>query len=179
MTLTESHKQFVVHWGELGSKWGINRSVAQIHALLFVANTPLTAEEISNTLSLARSNVSNSLKELQTWNLLTTTHILGDRRDHFATERDVWSMCRRIMAERKKRELEPTIAILEACLSKSEDQSFSSDVASRLDQLLKLLKRMSILHDNLQSFSNETLQALAQMGSGLDALLPRKADAKQ
>src|SRR5258707_383467 len=104
MELTPIAQRFILHWGEMGARWGINRTVAQIHALLFLSPQPLTAEEIADTLSVARSNVSNSLKELQGWGIVRITHVMGDRRDHFESMKDVWEMFRTITDERKKRE---------------------------------------------------------------------------
>ena len=110
--LTPVQQKFVLHWGEMGTRWGINRTVAQIHALLFLSPTPLHAEEIAATLGVARSNVSTSLRELQGWGIVRVTHILGDRRDHFESLRDVWELFRVIVDERKKREADPTLAML-------------------------------------------------------------------
>ena len=110
------HKKFILHWGEMGTRWGISRTVAQIHALLYISPEPLNAEEITTTLSVARSNVSISIKELQSWGLVKTSHVIGDRRDHFETMKDVWEMFRVVMDERKRREVDPTIAMLEECM---------------------------------------------------------------
>src|SRR5213593_3475503 len=110
--LTPVAQKFILHWGEMGTRWGINRTVAQVHALLYVSPKALNAEEIATTLSVARSNVSTSLKELQNWGLVKVVHVLGDRRDHFVTFEDVWQTFQVVMSERKKREVEPTIALL-------------------------------------------------------------------
>ena len=112
MELSPTMQKYVLHWGEMGTRWGVNRTVAQIHALLFLAKQPLTAEDISETLGVARSNVSNSLKELQSWGLVRITHLVGDRRDHFVSLQDVWEIFRVIMEERKRREIDPTLSIL-------------------------------------------------------------------
>src|SRR6476661_1661918 len=100
-TLTPTTTRFILHWGEMGTRWGINRTVAQIHALLFISPKPLTAEQIADTLSVARSNVSTSLKELQSWGIVRVVHAMGDRRDHFESLKDVWEMFRIILDERK------------------------------------------------------------------------------
>ena len=113
MELTETARRFVVHWGEMGTAWGVNRTVAQIHALLFFHGRPLHADDIAQTLVVARSNVSNSLKELLNWNLIRTTHVLGDRRDYFETSLDVWELFRTIVRERKEREFDPTVRVLQ------------------------------------------------------------------
>src|SRR6266550_9393251 len=109
MDLSDIARKFVLHWGEMGTAWGVNRTVSQIHALLFFHGRPLHAEEIADTLGVARSNVSNSLKELQNWNLVRIAHVMGDRRDHFESMKDVWEMFRTILDERKKRECDPTL----------------------------------------------------------------------
>jgi DNA-binding transcriptional regulator GbsR (MarR family) len=105
-------ERFVLHWGEMGTKWGINRTVAQVHALLYLAKEPLNAEDLVDQLGVARSNVSTSLRELQGWGIVRVAHKLGDRRDHFESTGDVWEMFRRIMDERKRREIDPTLAML-------------------------------------------------------------------
>ena len=112
MILNPTTEKFVLHWGEMGTQWGVNRSVAQIHALLFILGKPMNAEEIAETLSLARSNVSNSIKELQSLKLVQVTHQLGDRRDYFTTSDDVWALARTIIEERQRREIEPTLHFL-------------------------------------------------------------------
>ena len=119
-TLSPAVKRFVVHWGEMGTRWGINRTVAQIHALLYISPGPLTAEEIAQTLSVARSNVSTSLRELDRWGIVKVSHVLGDRRDHFESLQDTWEMIRLILEERKRREIDPTLPVLEACLEECE-----------------------------------------------------------
>src|SRR5215468_7827476 len=113
-------QKFVLHWGEMGTRWGINRTVAQIHALLFISKRPLSAEEIADTLSIARSNVSNSLRELQNWGIIRVVHLMGDRRDHFESMKDVFEMFRVISRERKKREIDPTRQMLEDCIAEMD-----------------------------------------------------------
>src|SRR5687767_13386038 len=118
--LSPVQQKFILHWGEMGTRWGINRTVAQIHALLYISPTPLHAEEIANTLKVARSNVSNSLKELQGWGIVKLVHVLGDKRDHFESMKDVWEMFRVVLDERKKREIDPTLAVLRECIAEAE-----------------------------------------------------------
>src|ERR1041384_1344836 len=113
--LTPIQQKFILHWGEMGVRWGINRTMAQIHALLYLSPTPLDAEEITGTLGDARSNVSNSLRELQNWGIVKVVHVMGDRRDHFETMTDVWEMFRQVLDERKKREIDPTVEMLGQC----------------------------------------------------------------
>jgi len=119
MKLTPVQQKFVLHWGEMGTRWGINRTVAQIHALLYISPKPLNAEEIADTLNVARSNVSTSLKELQGWRIVKLMHILGDKRDHFETMKNVWEMFRIVLDERKRREIDPTVALLEECMAEA------------------------------------------------------------
>src|SRR5467141_3382722 len=120
MPLTPVEQRFVLHWGEMGTRWGINRTVAQVHALLFISPKPLPAEEIANTLAVARSNVSTSLRELQGWGIVRVAHVLGDRRDYFESMRDVWEMFRIILEERKRREVDPTLNVLRDCVATVE-----------------------------------------------------------
>src|SRR5438445_2537861 len=108
-TLTPIQQKFILHWGEMGTRWGINRTVAQVHALLYISPKPLNAEEIADTLTVARSNVSNSLKELQAWGIVRIVHVMGDRRDHFESLKDVWELFQIILNERKRREIDRTV----------------------------------------------------------------------
>src|SRR3989449_6652299 len=119
-SLTPVAQKFILHWGEMGTRWGINRTVAQVHALLFVSPKPLYAEEIANTLAVARSNVSTSLRELQGWGIVRVAHVLGDRRDHFESVKDVWEIFRIILEERKRREVDPTLNVLRDCVATVE-----------------------------------------------------------
>src|SRR5689334_1278191 len=139
MQLSPVQQKFILHWGEMGTRWGINRTVAQIHALLFVSPRPLNAEEIAETLNVARSNVSNSLKELQSWRIVKLVHVMGDKRDHFESMKDVWEMFRVVLDERKRREIDPTIAMLEECLN---DQAKATDPfpEERLRELHRFFK---------------------------------------
>src|SRR6266566_3783347 len=114
--LTPVQEKFILHWGEMGTRWGINRTVAQIHALLYLSADPLHAEEIARLLSVARSNVSSSLRELQGWGIVRIAHVLGDRRDHFESLKDVWEIFRIVAEERKRREIDPTLRVLRECV---------------------------------------------------------------
>src|SRR5207244_337670 len=134
--LSPVQQKFILHWGEMGTRWGINRTVAQIHALLFISSRPLHAEEIAATLDVARSNVSNSLKELQGWGIVKLVHVLGDKRDHFESMKDVWEMFRVVLDERKKREIDPTLAVLRECIAEAEkDKQTDKFTHSRLTDL--------------------------------------------
>src|SRR5688572_24524902 len=110
--LSAVEERYILHWGEMGTKWGVSRTVAQVHALLYLSPKPLTAEEITQTLSVARSNVSTSLRELQGWNLARPVHVLGDRREHYESLKDVWEMFDVIIEQRKRREIDPTLEVL-------------------------------------------------------------------
>jgi DNA-binding transcriptional regulator GbsR (MarR family) len=119
-TLSPVQQKFVLHWGEMGTRWGINRTVAQIHALLYISPKPLTAEQIMETLVVARSNVSNNLKELQGWGIVRLVHVMGDKRDHFESMKDVWEMFKVVLNERKRREIDPTMRLLRECIEEAE-----------------------------------------------------------
>jgi DNA-binding transcriptional regulator GbsR (MarR family) len=119
-SLTPVRQKFILHWGEMGTKWGINRTVAQIHALLFISPKPLNADDLVETLGVARSNVSTSLRELQSWGIVKMVHILGDKRDHFESLKDVWELFRVVLNERKRREIDPTIQMLDECIAEAE-----------------------------------------------------------
>ena len=139
MKLTPAMRKYVLHWGEMGQRWGVSRSVAQLHALLFLADAPLPADEIAETLGLARSNVSTGLKELIGWELVKLTHQAGDRRDHFEAKQDPWDMLVTIAEGRKRRELDPTLALLDDCLREAEaDGETSPAVRAKLERLRDL-----------------------------------------
>src|SRR5437762_14063302 len=118
--LTTVQQKFILHWGEMGTRWGVNRTVAQVQALLYISARPLNADDIVETLDVARSNVSTSLKELQGWGIVKLVHVLGDKRDHFESMKDVWEMFRVVMDERKKREFDPTMKLLRECIAEAE-----------------------------------------------------------
>src|SRR6266516_1768292 len=134
-------QKFILHWGEMGTRWGINRTVAQIHALLFLSPRPMPAEEIAATLGIARSNVSNSLHELQNWGIVRVVHVLGDRRDHFESMKDVFDMFRVITHERKKREIDPTLQVLQRCIAEAgKPKSADRYTRERLTDLLQFFE---------------------------------------
>src|SRR2546423_6520302 len=133
--LTPIQQKFVLHWGEMGTRWGINRTVAQIHALLFISPKALPAEDIAAILGVARSNVSNSLKELQGWDIVKLVHVMGDKRDHFEAMKDVWEMCAIVLDERKRREIDPTLAMLRECITEPQKQGTDKQSEERLREL--------------------------------------------
>jgi DNA-binding transcriptional regulator GbsR (MarR family) len=134
--LSAVQQNFILHWGEMGTRWGINRTVAQIHALLFISPRPLPAEDIADTLAVARSNVSTSLRELQGWGIVKLVHVLGDKRDHFESMKDVWEMFRVVLDERKKREIDPTMRMLRDCIAEADkDKTTDPYTGKRLREL--------------------------------------------
>src|SRR5690348_11222812 len=163
--LPAAMERFVLHWGDLGGRWGVNRSVAQIHALLYVSERPRTAEEIADLLGLARSNVSNSLKELLAWNLIRRVPILGDRRDHYEAETDIWEVAARIAARRKERELDPAIAALRACVSDAAGDPTINPVASkRLKEMLAFTELADHWFMQMLKVPRPRLVALMRLG---------------
>lgn len=165
MELSPTAQKFVLHWGEMGTRWGVNRTVAQIHALLFLSDRALTADEIVDTLGVARSNVSNSLKELQSWKLVRVTHVLGDRRDHFTALQDVWEIFRVIIDERKRREIDPTMTVLRECaIEGSHDAELDPAMLARMQTVLDFLEMLSGTFQDYQHLSPQALQRLLSMG---------------
>lgn len=130
-TLSPVQQRFILHWGEMGTRWGINRTVAQIHALLYTSARPRPAEDIAAVLGVARSNVSTSLKELLGWGIVRRVHVLGDARDHYESLKDVWEMFRVVLDERKKREIDPTLAVLRDCLREAEKDKDTEDYTGK------------------------------------------------
>ena len=176
MALTPVMQKFIVHWGEMGTKWGINRTVAQIQALLYLNPEPLHAEEICKLLGVARSNVSNSLKELQSWGVVTVSHKLGDRRDHFQTLTDPWEMFRLILEERKRREIDPTVAVLRDCVSLCEQSDEAGTlVHQRLTNTLEFFETTTTWYDQLNRLPREALIRFLRMGTKIRSWLSREA----
>ncbi len=173
MELTPAMERYVLHWGEMGARWGVNRSVAQIHALLYLAPKPLTAEEIADTLRIARSNVSMSLKELLAWGLVQRTHLRGDRRDHFEAIQDNWEILTRIVEERKKREIDPTLTLLRACaMEAAADGKTGRDVRQRIEGLLEFLETLSAWYDQVRRLPKPVLVTLMKMGGRVARFIP-------
>ena len=170
-TLTPVQQKFILHWGEMGTRWGVNRTVAQIHALLYIVGRPMTAEEIAEKLSIARSNVSNGLKELQGWGIIRVAHTMGDRRDHFEALSDVWETFRHILIERKRRESDPTLRLLRECADEASaigKPTAEDDVAKkRLKEMLEFFELASAWGDRASAFSPKTLKRFAHMGDAI------------
>jgi DNA-binding transcriptional regulator GbsR (MarR family) len=158
-------QKFILHWGEMGTRWGINRTVAQVHALLFLSEKPLPADTITETLGIARSNVSTSLHELQNWGLVRIVHVLGDRRDHFESIKDVSAMFRIIARERKRREIDPTIAVLRDCIvAAGRTKSAGPYARSQLAELLNFFELGSNAYEQLEKLSTPMITKLARLG---------------
>ena len=178
--MPEAVHRFVVHWGALGDQWGVNRSVSQVHALLYVSERSLTADEIAAALGMARSNVSTSLRELSQWNLIRRVPMLGDRRDFYEAETDIWTMVTRIVAGRKARELDPAEAALRECLGVAAgDASVSKVAVDRLGEMLAFVEQASRWHDQMLGLPRSQVDALMKLGAGVVGLLGRGTGKKR
>jgi DNA-binding transcriptional regulator GbsR (MarR family) len=170
--LTAVQRKFILHWGEMGARWGINRTVAQIHALLFLSPEPLHAEHIAATLGVARSNVSNSLRELQGWGIIRVTHTLGDRRDHFESMKDVWEMFRIIVDERKKREADPTLTMLRGAVAETKKPGAADAYTrERLADMLQFFELMTSWVEQTRKLPTPAIIRLVKMGDKIGKLL--------
>ena len=166
-------RAFILHWGEMGSQWGVNRSVAQIHALLYLSERPRHAEDICEKLGLARSNVSNGLKELQSYQIVRRVHVEGDRRDHFTAEIDLWDMLMKITAERKRREIDPTIQLLgELSESLEKRDDVPPHVRERVDRMHDFIGNLAGWYADVRRLPKSTLVTLMKLGSRVARLLP-------
>ena len=169
-------KAFILHWGEMGSHWGVNRSVSQVHALLYLSDRPLHAEEICDTLGLARSNVSNALKELQGYGIVRRQHVAGDRRDHFAAETDLWDMLMTIAFERKKREIDPTILMMAGLSAQLEGRDdVPQHVRERIGRMHDFLGTLGSWYDDVRRLPRPTLVALMKMGGKVARFIPTRS----
>ena len=172
-------ERFVLHWGEMGTSWGVNRSVAQIHALLYLSDTPLTAEDIAERLGMARSNVSTSLRELLSWNLIRRVHAMGDRRDYYEAEADMFEMVRRIAMGRKAREIDPALAVLRSCLADAKtDAAVSPSVRKRLTAMLDFTETVDRSFGEIMRLPAPTLMGLIRMGGAIARFAGRKSNKK-
>jgi len=161
--LAPAERRFILHWGEMGTRWGVNRSVAQVHALLYLSPRPLTAEEIATTLSVARSNVSTTLRELQSWGIVRVVHVLGDRRDHFESLKDVWEMFQLIVDQRKRREMDPTLQVLrEAVAERERGGSDAAYTRERLLAMLEFFETATALYHELRQLPAGALRGLVK-----------------
>ena len=172
MNLSPTAWKYILHWGEMGTRWGVNRTQAQIHALLFLSTRPLNAEEICETLNVARSNVSNSLKELQSWQLIRLSHMQDDRRDHFVAQQDVWQIFRLIMEGRKRREIDPTLTVLRECADEAgNDPLLEKASRERMDEVLAFMELLMSGYDNFKNLPPSTLKRFMKMGGMMARLL--------
>ena len=164
---------FILHWGEMGTNWGVNRSIAQIHALLYLSDRPINAEEISDTLKLARSNVSTALKELQSYGIVRRTHVAGDRRDHFVAETDLWELLMRISAERKRREVDPTIELLARLNAQIEGRKdVPEHIRFRIGRMHEFISTLTNWYDQVRRLPKPTLVTLMKLGAKVARLIP-------
>jgi DNA-binding transcriptional regulator GbsR (MarR family) len=164
---------FILHWGEMGTQWGVNRSVAQVHALLYLSDRPLHAEEICDTLGLARSNVSTALKELQSYEIVRRTHVHGDRRDHFVAETDPWDLLMKIAAERKRREIDPTIALLGELAEKLDGrEDLPQHVRERIARMHQFIGTLTSWYEDIRRVPKPTLIALMKLGAKVARYVP-------
>lgn len=171
MELTPIAQRFIVHWGEMGEKWGINRTIAQIHGLLYLSPEPLNAEEISATLSVARSTVSVGLHELESWGIVRVVHMLGDRTDHFEAKGDVYEMFRFIVDYRKRREVDPTLQMLRQAVAELEAGGVEAHTQQKMGEMLTLFETSDSLYRQMQNVSTRTIVRIAKMGDVVGKVL--------
>jgi DNA-binding transcriptional regulator GbsR (MarR family) len=173
MELHPLTRAFILHWGEMGTHWGVNRSIAQVHALLYLSDRPLHAEELTEALSLARSNVSGGLKELQSFDLVRRVHVEGDRRDHFVAETDPWEMLMRIVAVRKRREFDTTVETL-AGLDEAlrHDPDAPAHVRERIGALYGFTREMGDWYAEVRALPRSTLVTLMRLGGRIARFIP-------
>lgn len=170
--LTPVAEKFVLHWGEMGTRWGINRTVAQVHALLFISPEPLNAETITRLLGVARSNVSTSLRELQGWGIIRVVHVMGDRRDHFESIKDVWELFRQVLEERRRREVDPTVAMLEDCVREAEKAGAGEKYAKqKLSELLDFFRTTTAWYEQVRKMPTPVLVKFLRLGDKLRRLI--------
>ncbi|MBJ7262396.1 MAG: GbsR/MarR family transcriptional regulator [Burkholderiaceae bacterium] len=171
MPLTAQTEKFVLHFGEMGSRWGVNRTVGQIYALLFLSLRPLHADDIADALGLARSSVSMGLKELQSWRLVKMSHQVGDRRDYFESPKDVWEIFRILMEEKRKREIDPTLTLLRDNLLEPRKNDHDVYAQQRMTEMLELIELCTAWFDEVQHLPPETLRNLMKMGAHVQKVL--------
>jgi len=166
MKLTPAVEKYVLHWGEMGTRWGTNRTVAQIHALLYLSPKPLTADDIVESLSIARSNVSTSIRELQSFGLIKMTHIMGDRRDYFEAIGDVWDLFTVIMDQRWRREISPTVTMLKGCVEEVEAEADTDELTkTRMRNMLDFLSEANDWYAQVRSIPESRIKKLMRLGA--------------
>lgn len=171
MNLPPLVQTFVLHFGEMGSRWGVNRTVGQIYALLFVSPEPLNADEIVEALGVSRSNVSMGLKELQAWNLVRLRHKPGDRREYFGTPEDIWVIVRTLIEERKKREIDPTLSLLRETLMERPESEFERHAQERMREMHDLIDMLTDWYADMRAIETERLVQLMKLGSTISRVL--------
>ena len=177
MQLTPAVEKYVLHWGEMGTRWGTNRTVAQIQALLYLSPEPMRADEICELLSIARSHVSTSIRELQSYGLVRMTHVLGDRRDYFESIHDVWELFRVIIEQRKQRELNPTLSMLRSCAAEVETEADTDPVTrERIRNMLEFVESTSDWYEQIRDIPSSTLTKLMRLGNGITRLVKKPDD---
>jgi DNA-binding transcriptional regulator GbsR (MarR family) len=169
--MPDAVEQFVLRWGDMGGQWGVNRSVAQIQALLFLSDRPLTAEDIADQLGIARSNISNSLKELLNWKLIRRVPVLGDRRDHYEAEADLWQMATKVAQGRKEREIDPMVAAIREGMAHIDDPSISPVVRQRLVQMHDFVTTVDSWYQQMLNVPPAQIMTLIRMGAKVVGLL--------
>ncbi|MDD2869569.1 GbsR/MarR family transcriptional regulator [Neomegalonema sp.] len=174
MNLPPLVQSFVLHFGEMGGRWGVNRTVGQIYALLYVSPEPLCAEEIAEALGISRSNVSMSLRELQAWNLVLLRHIPDDRRDYYTTPDDVWLILRVLAEERKKREIDPTLSVLRELLLQTPRDDADRHAQARLAEMHEMIESLTSWYDDVKKLETERLMALLSLGAKVTRFLEVK-----
>ncbi|HEV2867206.1 MAG TPA: MarR family transcriptional regulator [Allosphingosinicella sp.] len=172
-------KAFILHWGEMGTQWGVNRSVAQVHAFLYLSDRPLPADDLVEQLRLARSNVSTALKELQGYGIVRRVHVEGDRRDHFVAETDLWDMLMRIAAERKRREIDPTIQLLAELSERlKKDESAPPQVRERVTRMHEFISTLGNWYEQVRLLPKPTLVTLMKLGGKVARFVSPRAKPK-
>jgi DNA-binding transcriptional regulator GbsR (MarR family) len=171
MILGPQAERFVLHFGEMGSRWGVNRTVGQIYALVFLSPRPLNADEISETLGFSRSNVSVGIHELQSWRLVRMVHQIGDRREYFESLPDVWEIFRVLVEEKRKREIDPTLTLLRGSLLEKPSNADEAYAQQRITEMLELIELSTAWFDEVQRLPPETLESLMRLGSKVQKVL--------
>ncbi len=173
MNLSPAMQNFILHWGDMGAKWGVNRSVAQIHALLHISPEPMTAEDISETLNLARSNVSTALKELQGWKLVKSQRQLGDRRDHFTSVRDMFDLVTIVVEGRREREFAPTLAALREVQAEAAADGTPAKIKDRMDETLETMQMFDDWYSEMARMPRAVHLTLLKLGAKIVRFIPK------
>ena len=174
MNMTPKIQSFVMHFGEMGSRWGINRTVGQMFALITMSEHPLNADDLASALSISRGNVSMGLKELQSWRLVKPSHMPGDRKEYYAADGDIWELAIKVLEERRKREMDPTLSKLRDLLLESPTNDADAFAQQRMESIHDLLEMVSMWSLDLQHMNHDKLKTLMKLGSGVGKILDIK-----